>query len=548
MVKAKRRKSKSPKTIDLKADAVFEESAASKETDAALEAGLSAQVDVVVDDFGNSDAVGAKADIVVDDAVIEAAKNEVPQNSDTGTESVGSKNTNENTSENNGKESAVDAPIIASVKKKSRFGLYAGTFISALVGGGIALGGAGALNKVGWLKYVPYASGLVYGGDTSKEAAALETAQAEINALKVQITELSSSSSSSAVLIERIAALEASVSDAASADLSSIDLSSIENAVKSASEKSDLANQNAKNALVQINELSTKIVTTAGGIDSDVLKDILAEQSSDLAQVFESRIFALESKSEITPVDTSKTISQVNEVAQSVTSLSSRIDVVEKESQHSSATVMELLTSELALINAKIDNEILAPMAEVQAAASAAMTGQKVAYSVTARSLKAALDHGGKFSSEVFAVQALLGENETLNLLKPIAEKGVQTPKQLLVGFKVVEDKIFDFESKPTKDAGMMDKFLSSAKSLIKIRPKGAVDGANATAVASRVRLAISNGDLDVAKTEWEGLPEAAKDISANWYEGLSTRIEAGNLVSKLIELLSVTASPENKG
>ncbi|MBL1406077.1 MAG: hypothetical protein COC17_05420 [Hyphomicrobiales bacterium] len=536
MAKVSKRKTKTPKTIDLKADAVFEESDASKATDAALEAGLSGKVDVVVDDLKKGDAKMSKADIVVDDAVIESA------------EAKAEEQFSETPADEKPTVKTVNDEMggVAPIKKKSRLGLYAGTFLSAVVGGGIALGGAGALNKAGWLKYVPYADGLVYGGDTTKGAAAVEATQLEINALKVQISELRSNDNPSE-LIERIVALEANANNGPA----SVDLSSIEQAIVAASEKSEVANTNAQKALLKIDELSTSIVTsagTAGGIDETALKALLAGQSSGVADAFETRISALEVKPANAPIDNSKLVSQINAVSTSVSTLSSRVDGVEKASQESSLKTNETLNLELSLINEKIDSEILAPMAEVKAAASAALTGQKVAHSVTARSLKAALEHGGNFSSEVFAVQALLGNNETIELLKLIAENGVQTPKQLLAGFKAVEDKIFVLESKPAKDAGVLDKFLSSAKSLVKIRPKGVVEGESAGAIASRIRAAIDLGDLDAAKTEWDGLNEETKELSTNWFDGLKTRIEAENLVSKLIEALSANATAKDKG
>lgn len=554
MAKVSRRKSKTPKipkTIDLKADAVFEESDASKATDAALEAGLNAKVDVVADDLESSDVIDANAEIVadikVDDAVIEAS-------GIVAAEKEADNHTNDDTANKNETPSKpTDEPIIATVvpvKKKSRLGLYAGTFLSALVGGGIALGGAGALNKVGWLKYVPYADGLVYGGDTSKDAAALESAQTQIESLKIQISEMNSNNNSSDI-IARLNALEGSASRSAD-----VDLSSIEEAIKAALEKSELANLNSQKALSKYDELSTSILTTGlatgvnagGGLDEEALKTLLAGQSSAMNDSFETRILALEAKPEKIPVDNSSMLLQLDEVSKSVATLSTQIDSVEKSSQESSKQTNDLLTSELGLINDKINTEILGPMADVKAAAGAALTGQKVAHSVTARSLKAALEHGGNFSNEVFAVQALLGENETLDLLKPIAEKGILTPKQLLVEFDVVEQKIFELESKPANDAGVMDKFLSSAKSLIKIRPKGALTGDSASAVASRIRAGIVSGDLEIAENEWDGLTEDAKALSANWVEKLNARIEATNLVSKLIEALSTTASTKNKG
>lgn len=498
VVKATRRKRKSPKTIDLKADAIVEESNASMETDAAIEAGLNPNQDT------SRASVEAPSAKIVDAEKTDKTKDTKKEASSFGAEGIADKNLK------------TEEPMVTPPKKKNRAGFYAGTFLSALVGGGIAIGGAGALNEAGLLKYVPFASGLIYGGDTSSNtsmsATVLEGTQTEISLLKEQIAGLKSAqpASISPELLERIAALEAAAQNSANIAVGEVvDLTKIESALADVLDKSNTANQNSQDALAKISELSkTMVLPSVSGV-----------------------------------ADTA-TISKLNGLTGSLATMSERMDVVEKGTRESSAYV----AGQLASMNDKIKNEILAPMAEVKAAASAALTGQKVARSVSARSLKSALENGGRFSSEVLTVQALLGTNETITALMPLAEKGVQTTKQLAVGFKTVEDDIFQSQSIPQEDDSVINKFLSSAKSLVKVRPKGVLTGDGAVAIASRIRGAVEDGNLDVAKTEWEKLPDAAKELSANWMQGLEERLSAEGLIATLIKALSVTASAENKG
>lgn len=489
MAKVARRKRKSPKTIDLKADVIVEESNASMETDAAIEAGLNSKQDAGVE--------------VVD---AEAADKTENTQKDTSS-SIADGEPDEN--------SKVEDPMVAPIKKKSRAGFYAGTFLSALVGGGIAIGGAGALNKAGLLKHVPFASGLIYGGDASKGAAPAETTQTEINLLKEQILALKSAKPSpiSPELLDRMTALEAVVqkSDGAATETGAVavDLSKIESALADVLEKSNTANQNSQDALAKISELSKTIVlpSVSGVVDA-------------------------------------ATTSKLNSLSGSFASMSKRMDVVEKGTRESAAYV----AGQLASMNDKIKNEILTPMAEVKAAADVALTSQKVARSVSVRSLKAALENGGRFSNEVLTVQALLGTNETITALMPLAENGVQTVKQLAANFKTVEDGIFASQLAPQEDDSVINKFLSSAKSLVKVRPKGVLTGTGAIDIASRIRAAVEGSNLSAAKTEWETLPDEAKEISINWMQDLKNRLSAENLVATLIKALSVTTSAENKG
>ncbi|MFK7901926.1 MAG: COG4223 family protein [Nitratireductor sp.] len=496
MVKASRKKAKSPKTIDLDKKDFVAETDASAQTDAALEA---AKLDKV--DDANIDADLPNAD-------------EVSENTADKAEELAQETANE----------------MLPVKKKSRFGLILGTFLAATAGGALALGGAGALNKMGWLEHIPYASGLVYGGNGSANENVVGAEQ--IKALENQILTLKTAAPEidPAALEERLNAIEASIG-ATSGETNS----QMETSLATALDTSASANDSAKEALAKVEELSNLVTSGTGeNAEGGVFNAEFAAVKTNLdAQIkaLQNRLATMEASSQ----DSAQFVSGIGNLTSDISKLNERIEKLSVQGVQNSDALVAL--------NQKIDVDVLEPMAKVQSAADAAVNGIKVARSVNVNALQSALENGGVFKNEVLAVEALLGESDEINALKPIAEAGVLTPSQLLASFNPVEDQILASLEAPLEKSNFVDKLMASAKSLVKVRKKGPQLGDDATAVASRIRDALSAGDASKAKSEWNGLSASAKDISMGWSKDLDARVSAEEMVSKLIEALSVTSN-----
>ena len=72
---------------------------------------------------------------------------------------------------------------------------------------------------------------------------------------------------------------------------------------------------------------------------------------------------------------------------------------------------------------------------------------------------------------------------------------------------------------------------LTSAKSLVQVRPVGNVSGDSVEAIAARFEDKVKNGDLPGAVTEWNSLPDAAKSASAAFKQSLEARTRVEDLV-----------------
>ncbi|RUX34505.1 phage tail protein, partial [Mesorhizobium sp. M7A.F.Ca.AU.002.02.1.1] len=85
------------------------------------------------------------------------------------------------------------------------------------------------------------------------------------------------------------------------------------------------------------------------------------------------------------------------------------------------------------------------------------------------------------------------------------------------------------------ENAGFVQSLLSSAQSLVKVRPIGAVEGAGAPETVARMEAAVNQGDYAKALSEYETLPEAAKAAGADFAGKLKARIEVETQVDALI-------------
>src|SRR5690606_22818028 len=80
-------------------------------------------------------------------------------------------------------------------------------------------------------------------------------------------------------------------------------------------------------------------------------------------------------------------------------------------------------------------------------------------------------------------------------------------------------------------DAGIVDRLAASARSLVSVRPIGAVEGADAPSTAARLEAAVNVGDYAGAVEEYESLPEPARQAGAAFAADLKARLAAERVV-----------------
>ncbi len=156
----------------------------------------------------------------------------------------------------------------------------------------------------------------------------------------------------------------------------------------------------------------------------------------------------------------------------------------------------------------------------------------KVARALAAASLKAAIDRGGSFMAELEAFASVDGNSQALDQLRTLAAAGVPSRATLLRRFPAAANAMIDAGGGGDASGGVWGHLLSSATSLVRVRPVGDVAGDSVEAIVARMETRLKNGDLQGAVDEWNTLPQASQNASGAYVKDLKARIEAEKLVS----------------
>ncbi|ESY67072.1 MULTISPECIES: COG4223 family protein [Mesorhizobium] len=159
----------------------------------------------------------------------------------------------------------------------------------------------------------------------------------------------------------------------------------------------------------------------------------------------------------------------------------------------------------------------------------------KIALAIAASALKAALDRGAPFSAELDTLAAISPNAPELATLRPYAEKGVPTRAEIASQVDAAANAMVAAATPVDQNAGFLDNLMSSAESLVKVRPIGAVEGAGAPETVARMEMAVNQGDYAKALSEYDTLPAAVKTAGADFAGKLKARVEVETQVDALI-------------
>jgi hypothetical protein len=159
--------------------------------------------------------------------------------------------------------------------------------------------------------------------------------------------------------------------------------------------------------------------------------------------------------------------------------------------------------------------------------------------------LKSAIDRGGAFAPALQAFAAVAPDHPAVAALDDFAETGVPTRDQLADRFPDVAQEMLTAVHAGAADDGMIDRLMASARSVVTVRPTGAVEGESVEAIIARMEAAIGEGDLAAAIAEWESLPETAKAASEDYAADLRARAEADTILNDALSAATEAVSQE---
>ncbi|MEI1249982.1 COG4223 family protein [Rhizobium aouanii] len=154
-----------------------------------------------------------------------------------------------------------------------------------------------------------------------------------------------------------------------------------------------------------------------------------------------------------------------------------------------------------------------------------------VARAIAAAALKAAIDRGGPFLAELDTFAGVAPDDPAAADLRAFAQTGVPSRTELVREVPDVATAIVEAVNQPDPNQSWSDRLMSSAKSLVTVRPVGNIEGESVEAIAARMEEKVKNGDLPGASAEWNNLPALGKQASAAFKQSLEARIRVEELV-----------------
>ena len=166
-----------------------------------------------------------------------------------------------------------------------------------------------------------------------------------------------------------------------------------------------------------------------------------------------------------------------------------------------------------------------------------AQAGQpKIALAIASSALKSAIERGVPFQSEIETFAAIAPQSPPeIADLRSYAENGVATQAELVAETDAAANAMIAAAAPPRKDAGIVERLLTSAKSLVSVRPIGAVEGDGVPEIVARMEVALQAGDLEKALAEYDTLPEAAKAAGAPFADRIRARMQVEKLADQAV-------------
>ncbi|MEO3389400.1 phage tail protein [Mesorhizobium sp. CAU 1741] len=202
-----------------------------------------------------------------------------------------------------------------------------------------------------------------------------------------------------------------------------------------------------------------------------------------------------------------------------ITTLSDELDAA-REAQTAASSRLDAIEETIATLSGRVDEAADQPATALIIAASA---------------LKAAIDRGMPFTTELETYLSLAPDAAQVAELNEMAADGVPTRTEIAAESDAAANAMIAAGRTEDPDAGILDRLTSSAMGLVQVRPVGMVEGEDVPAITARLDAAIQAGDYERAVTEYETLPDDAKAAGAAFMDKVRARLAADGLVDQAL-------------
>lgn len=171
-----------------------------------------------------------------------------------------------------------------------------------------------------------------------------------------------------------------------------------------------------------------------------------------------------------------------------------------------------------------------------QSAATSAAASRDAAAIAVLAVLNDAIVAGRPFAAELDAARAVLGATAgTLDPFAAVAGVGFSPPAKLVSRLQQAAAEAGNTPAEATSTAGsVVNRLLSSAESLVKVRPAETAPSPEVQATLDQALAALRAGDFDTALARLDALPQGTKDKLKSLIAEIQQRRNAANAVGAL--------------
>jgi hypothetical protein len=155
-----------------------------------------------------------------------------------------------------------------------------------------------------------------------------------------------------------------------------------------------------------------------------------------------------------------------------------------------------------------------------------ALGDRPVRLAVSAQALRAAVERGDAYMSELAAVKPLATDARALSALEPFAATGLPSAASLARELSDIMPAMQRLAAPPV-EGGFLDKLQANAGRLVRIRPIDDVPGDDPAAVLTRIEAKAGRSDIAGALAEFPKLPAKVRAPAEDWIKKAEARTAA---------------------
>ena len=435
----------------------------------------------------------------------------------------------------------------------ARSGSFFPYLVAGAAGGVLTLGGLGALGLLGDNRGNEVLTTRIATLEQSIKAASAQDVASKIAATESRIAKVEETAktavSAQAQLAADTKAIDGKITSQVPAAQATADrLAKLEEQLRTLGDAANTDPQRGRiPALAQITtkigELDTALTTRTTSLKTEVSQDV-EKRLAKMSETHEADRARLSQRAQSIEQTLKSVSDDTTALRQSVDTIKTDVETRFKSAAKPAdiAAAVEPVTSKIVALEKNVATV-------VRSEADRNVTAGNVLLSIELASLKRALDRGGKYADELAAVKRAGSGKLNLAVLESAQNTGVPSLAQLLTEFRTLAYKMLDAEAEPA-DASVLDRMLSGAKSVVRVRKVDHAAGDKSTeAVIGRMETAVKEGRLGDVIDESKQLPEKARTPADAWLKKISARFAIDKSLAELETGLksALAGAPEAK-